>query len=344
MGLTMRMALRISLVAVLFTVSVADSRKVKKGKKDQLELGDSTGGELKNQFYKETCPTAEDTVKQVVQGYVNNDRGIAASLLRMLFHDCFVRGCEASVLLNGSNTEKTAIPNLSLRGFNVINDIKAAVEAICQKTVSCADILALSARDSIAMIGGPSWNVLTGRRDGNESSAADVFLNLPAPFFTYPQLVSNFQSKGLDETDLLWLSGAHTVGLAHCGTIQKRLYSFSGQGDTDPALDPAYAIQLKEECRPGDVTTKIAMDPDSELRFDTHYYSAVRAHEGLFQSDAALLNSPVASQFLMFADTLLPEGTFFQQFSNSMVKLTSIGVLTGSQGTIRTDCAVPVSS
>jgi peroxidase len=51
-----------------------------------------------------------------------------------------------------SNTaEKDAIPNLSLAGFDVIKNIKDAVEAKCPKTVSCADILALAARDAVSV-------------------------------------------------------------------------------------------------------------------------------------------------------------------------------------------------
>lgn len=58
------------------------------------------------------------------------------------------------MLLNSTDNntaEKDAIPNLTLAGFNVIDDIKNAVEAIYPKTVSCADILALAARDAVSV-------------------------------------------------------------------------------------------------------------------------------------------------------------------------------------------------
>jgi peroxidase len=62
-----------------------------------------------------------------------------------------VQGCDGSVLLSGN--EQLAGPNLnSIRGLNVIADIKAAVEQACPATVSCADILAIVARDSVVLV------------------------------------------------------------------------------------------------------------------------------------------------------------------------------------------------
>ncbi|KAI8008172.1 Peroxidase 47 [Camellia lanceoleosa] len=61
-------------------------------------------------------------------------------------------GCEASVLLNSTNNnqaERDAIPNLSLRRFQVIDAVKAAIEKACPGVVSCADILALAARNAV---------------------------------------------------------------------------------------------------------------------------------------------------------------------------------------------------
>ena len=67
-----------------------------------------------------------------------------------------LQGCDASVLLDDSATivsEKNSVPNKnSLRGFEVIDEIKAKLEEACPQTVSCADILALVARDSTVLV------------------------------------------------------------------------------------------------------------------------------------------------------------------------------------------------
>jgi len=67
-----------------------------------------------------------------------------------------MQGCDGSVLLDSSGaiiSEKRSNPNRnSARGFEVIDEIKAAVEKECPETVSCADILALTARDSTVLV------------------------------------------------------------------------------------------------------------------------------------------------------------------------------------------------
>ncbi|GKU85578.1 hypothetical protein SLEP1_g233 [Rubroshorea leprosula] len=295
---------------------------------------------LKMKFYKESCPQAEKIVKEIIGSRVPSNPALPAKLLRMNYHDCFVMGCDASILLdavNNTQAEKDALPNLSLSGFDVIDDIKTQIEQVCPNTVSCADILALAARDAVSFpFNRRLWKVPTGRRDGRISLASEVTKNLPSPFSNFTTLLELFNKKDLNLNDLVLLSGAHTIGLSHCGTFSRRLYNFTGKGDQDPSLDPTYAEFLKKKCsNPANPATTVEMDPQSALSFDKNYYQTVLENKGLFQSDAALLTNRQSAKIVRH---LQISTSFIAKFANSMEKMGSIEVLTGNTGEIRKQC------
>lgn len=310
----------------------------------------SANADLKLGFYSKSCPKAEKIVQDYVNKHIPNAPSLAAALIRMHFHDCFVRGCDASILLNftsssGNQTEKLAPPNQTVRGFGFIDGIKSLLEAECPGVVSCADTIALAARDSIVATGGPFWKVPTGRRDGVISNVSEARANIPAPTFNFSSLQASFANQGLDLKDLVLLSGAHTIGVSHCSSFSKRLYNFTGVGDEDPALDSEYATNLKaNKCKSiNDNSTIVEMDPGSFRTFDLSYYTLVLKRRGLFQSDSALTTNATTNTLII----QLLQGSlqnFYAEFAKSMEKMGQIGVKTGSTGQIRKHCAVVVNS
>ncbi|KAK4716637.1 hypothetical protein R3W88_014975 [Solanum pinnatisectum] len=307
----------------------------------------SSHAQLQQNFYAKSCPKAEKIILEYVHKHIPNAPSLAAALIRMHFHDCFVRGCDASVLLNftsstGNQTEKFGIPNLTLRGFSFIDNVKKIIENECPGVVSCADIIALVARDSVVVTGGPSWSVPTGRRDGRISNASETLTDIPAPTSNFSTLQNDFAKKGLDLKDLVLLSGAHTIGISHCSSFSTRLYNFTGTfGTEDPSLDSEYAANLKaNKCKSiNDSTTIVEMDPGSFRTFDLSYYKLLLKRRGLFQSDAALTTSTTTKSYIdqLVAGSLKE---FYAEFAQSMEKMGRIEVKTGSDGEIRKHCAV----
>ncbi|KDP40040.1 hypothetical protein JCGZ_02038 [Jatropha curcas] len=295
-------------------------------------------GQQNKQHGQNSCPQLEAISREITWRRVSANPAFIAKILRMHFHDCFVRGCDGSILLDSTNNpaEKEAIPNKSLAGFDVIDEIKAKLEEECPGQVSCADILALAARDAVAFQFKRSlWPVSIGRKDGRVSSKDEADRDLPAPSANFTTLRQQFQSHGLDVTDLVALSGAHTIGLGHCVIIAKRLVDFTERGDTDPSLNKEYANFLKQKCsNPPNPNTTLEMDPGSSLSFDSHYFVALNQSKGLFESDAALLTNPEAARL---SSIFQNQPVFFAQFALSMVKMGSIG---GDQGEIRRNCRV----
>ncbi|KAI3792790.1 hypothetical protein L2E82_06681 [Cichorium intybus] len=306
--------------------------------------GHDVAGGLKMKFYENLCRlvSVESTVREIVWSKVSADPSMAAKLLRLHYHDCFVRGCDASILLDptqNTTTEKTAGPNRSISGYEVIDEIKTKLETNCPGIVSCADIVALAARDAVSFqFRRDMWPVFTGRKDGTVSLASEVGGNLPSANANFTTLLSQFGTKGLNLNDLVTLSGAHTIGLSRCALVARRLYNFTGVGDADPSLDVTYAQTLRQKCpNPQNPATTLEMDPKSSLSFDSNYYRALNQHKGLFVSDAALLTN---RQSALMAKILQNPAVFFAQFARSMVRMGAVGVLTDGQGEIRKSCRV----
>ncbi|KAK9110656.1 hypothetical protein Sjap_018716 [Stephania japonica] len=294
-------------------------------------------------FYSRTCPNVESIVRSTVQSHFQSDPTVAPALLRMHFHDCFVQGCDASILINGPNTEKSAFPNRLLRGFDVIDDAKKQLEASCPGIVSCADILTLAARDSVSLTKGVGWPVPLGRRDGTVSLDSDTN-NLPAFTDSIQVQVQKFADKGLNAQDLVTLVGGHTIGTAACQFFSNRLYNFSTTTTTgaDPTIDPTFVPQLRALCpQNGDGSRRVALDTGSQNTFDDSYFKNLKNGRGVLESDQKLWTDPATRTIVQrYSGTIrgLFGLRFSVEFARSMVKMSNVGVKTGSQGQIRRVC------
>ncbi|TKY45353.1 Peroxidase 4 [Spatholobus suberectus] len=267
---------------------------------------------------------------------VNGEARLGASILRLFFHDCFVNGCDASILLDDTATfvgEKNAVPNQnSVRGYEVIDTIKTNVEAACNGTVSCADILALAARDGVVLLGGPSWAVPLGRRDARTASQSAANNELPSPFSDLPTLTSMFAAKGLSARDLTVLSGGHTIGQAQCQFFRARIYN-------ETNIDANLAASRRAICPASGGDTNLSpLETLSPNRFDNSYYAELVANRGLLHSDQVLFNG--GSQDALVKTYSTNNAAFFSDFADAMVKMSNISPLTGTSGEIRKNCRV----
>ncbi|PKU81453.1 Peroxidase 55 [Dendrobium catenatum] len=302
------------------------------------------GGEaqLRQNFYRVQCPNVELIVRQAVMKKMSQTFVTVPATLRLFFHDCFVEGCDGSILIQSTkgDTEKDASDNLSLAGdgFDTVIKAKQAVEAACPGVVSCADILAIAARDVVLMSGGPNFSVELGRRDGLVSHRWRVPGNLPTPELSFNLLSWIFRKNNLSVTDMIALSGAHTIGFAHCNRFAKRLYSFNATHKVDPSLNPTYARQLMQACpRNVDPRVAISMDPQTPNVFDNAYYRELVNGRGIFSSDQVLFGNPISKPIVN--NFAFNPQSFTSAFSQAMIRLGRVGVKTGKNGEIRRDCS-----
>ncbi|KAG5081120.1 hypothetical protein AAZX31_02G218700 [Glycine max] len=291
--------------------------------------------QLTSNCYESTCPQALSIIKTAVIGAVAKEHRMGASLLRLHFHDCFVNGCDASVLLDDTSTftgEKSAAANVnSLRGFEVIDDIKTKVEAACPGVVSCADILAIAARDSVVTLGGPSWNVGLGRRDSTTASKDAATTDIPSPLMDLSALISSFSNKGFNTKEMVALSGAHTTGQARCQLFRGRVYNES-------SIESNFATSLKSNCpSTGGDSNLSPLDVTTNVVFDNAYFKNLINKKGLLHSDQQLFNSGGSTDSQVTAYSNDPSA-FYADFASAMIKMGNLSPLTGKSGQIRTNC------
>ncbi|CAJ1968491.1 unnamed protein product [Sphenostylis stenocarpa] len=296
--------------------------------------------QLQLNYYSTSCPKAEDIIKQQVTELYHKHGNTAVSWVRNLFHDCVVKSCDASLLLETARdgtvvSEQTSERSFGMRNFKYVSTIKAAVEQECPLTVSCADIVALSARDGISLLGGPSIEMKTGRRDSKESYAKEVEDLIPNHNDSISLVLSRFQAIGIDLEATVALLGAHSVGRVHCVNLVHRLYP-----TVDTTLDPARAEYLKRRCPTPNPDPKAVLYSRNDLKtpmiIDNNYYKNILQHKGLLTVDEELATD---SRTAPYVQKMANDNEYFhQQFSRAIQLLSETNPLTGDEGEIRKDC------
>ncbi|KAJ4971488.1 hypothetical protein NE237_004587 [Protea cynaroides] len=299
-----------------------------------IQYGCPVTSQLSVNFYSSSCPQALSTIKSAVTSAVSKEKRMGASLLRLHFHDCFVNGCDASVLLDDTSNftgEKTAGPNAnSLRGFDVVDTIKSNLETVCPGVVSCADILAVAARDSVVQLGGKTWTVPLGRRDSTTASLSAANSNIPSSLLNLTGLISAFSNKGFTTKEMVVLSGSHTIGMAKCSIFRSRIYN-------ETNINTAFGTSLKNKCPSASGDNSLSpLDTTSSTVFDSAYYTNLINSKGLLHSDQQLFSGgSTDSQVKAYSAN---SATFFTDFGKAMVKMGNLSPLTGTSGQIRTNC------
>ncbi|KAM7474292.1 hypothetical protein LguiB_021535 [Lonicera macranthoides] len=294
-------------------------------------------------YYAKTCPDFQNIIQKVLIDKQESNPTTAAGTLRMFFHDCMVGGCDASILIssNAFNIAERDDPlDQSLPGdaYDAIARVKTVLELTCPGIVSCADILAVAARDLIKIVGGPFYNIALGRKDSLVSRASDVAGHIAMPNMTLTQIISMFADKGYNVQEMVVLMGAHTIGFTHCSEFSNRIFNFSPTSQVDPAMNPKYAEGLRKLC--ANYKKEIGMsafnDPMTPSKFDNMYYRNLQRGLGLLASDQAMATDPRTKPFvdLYAAD----QNAFFSAFARAMEKTSIYKVKNENDGEVRNRC------
>lgn len=155
--------------------------------------------------------------------------------------------------------------------------------------------------------------------------------------------------------------GAHNIGKISCEFMEKRLYDFMGTGQPDPSIASDFLEEMRQNCRSDSNSnnsqssrrqaseksvTKMTMSYSHDLsssiksgsNFDTHYYNSLLRGRGLLFADQQLMYDKTTAT-LVGAYASDDGSTFRRDFARAMVKMSRIGVLTGSRGQIRLNCS-----
>ncbi|TVU24665.1 hypothetical protein EJB05_27114, partial [Eragrostis curvula] len=287
--------------------------------------GNMMAGPLHYDYYSSSCPKAEVVVRKTMEEIITRGPTMGAAFLKMFFIDCFTQGCDASLLLDPTEKDPKVEKyfyksGYMMRAVGAVDEIKSALEAVCPGVVSCADILALAARDSTTISGGFSFPMPTGRRDALFSFPYYDFEHiLPYMYFGLQTLIDSFSIRGFDVDDL---------------RRQPTVYP-----TVDATMNATYANELRKVCPPESIDVPVAVnnnrvtDPNV---LSNQYYSNVLSGQVLFVSDQTLTSrNDTTANVAFYAGNPL---AWKVHFAVALVKMSGLDVLTGTEGEVRKVC------
>ncbi|KAJ4785402.1 Peroxidase [Rhynchospora pubera] len=290
-------------------------------------------------YYTGKCGSndVESIIKGIVQARFSYDPDIIAFLLRLLFHDTMGnKQTDGSLLLKGPNSEQTAVPNFTVKGYDLIDTIKEALEQACPGVVSCTDIIVAATRDAVLLAGGIYFDVPLGRYDGKVGLASNVVL--PPPDISVASAIAYYGDVGFTDLETVVLLGGHTVGVTHCNVIKDRLYNYKGTQLPDPALDAFYVFFLGNFiCQNNDEMFVFLDSPNSVRTVDNSYYQMLLQGKGILPIDNAIAFDPSTASYVQ--DLANNNDYFLDLFTKVLVKLSLVGVLDENEGEIRQLCS-----
>jgi len=224
---------------------------------------------------------ALSVARRVVATLVRSDN--APAFVRLAFHDAFTGtpGMDASVQF-----ELQATGNPHRGTENALFTLqRAKTQLLANNAASLADLIALAGARAVEATGGPVAYVGLGRTDAASGSGNPASM-LPSPRDSVATMLTLFKGNGLDETDFVALSGAHTLG--------------QNRGDRAGSC---------QRCGLDDT-------PDS---FDNQYFSRVRDGSAVFPTDRALRTH--ASTTSIVANFAENQAAFFSAWCTAYCKI-----------------------
>lgn len=233
--------------------------------------------------------------RAMVRALVKRDPTMAATLLRLAFHDTFTFD-----IVSGKGGANGSIRLETGRGenFGLERAVKALEPIQAETGLSWGDVVAVAGAEAVTVAGGPVIDVPLGR---TTAEVEDPRGALPSLTETVDELRARFEPRGFNDRDLVALSGAHTLGkMAGNGEFTKDSATFKN--------DYFKNLMWFQERREKFLSEKVG--PPDRPNFQ-------------LPSDIHLLDDP--KTLAIVKEFGKSEKSFFDQFVQSYIKMVNVG-------------------